>query len=175
MKKVITVIIVILIFLTGFIDTAPDYSAEQIDERYNTNISSFGYPYKKEHHYSITNHSKVEYVFRGTKQYSRYTHVIIRVADSQSYITSSFNSKVRKTIPLSVNGYNTEIRVFSGHGSQSAPYADVTIKVNNGYVRVEIAMSNSMDQNRDWEKDPLEDSAYLKIFEDLLTRVLIRG
>lgn len=162
----------IVFMLTGFIDVAPFNSVEELDAKYGTSISDLGYHYKKVHHFSLLDHKNVEYVFRGTKQYSRYTGVVVRIADKAGYLTNSSSSNVRKTLPLTVKGYDTEIRVFDGWGNKSLPYADVTVKVNNGCLRVEIMMNNSMDQDRDWMKEPLEDSSYIKIFEDLLSIIL---
>ena len=163
-KIVLGLLLAVLIGLTGFIDTAPDYSAEEIDQRYGTTITNLGYFHKKQHHYSMLDHRKTEYVFRGTKQYSRYTGVVVRAADKESYLTNSLSSNVRKTLPLSVKGYDTVIRVFDGWGDKSAPYADVTVKVNNGYVRVEILMSTDMDQDRDWKLFVLSFAAFFTCF-----------
>ncbi len=171
-RRIILAITAVFFLLPGFIDVTPFYSVEELDAKYGTSISNLGYHYKKVHHFSLLDHKKTEYVFRGTEQYSRYTFVIVRVADQMSYLTNSSSSKVRKTLPLTVKGYDAEIRVFEGWGDKSTPYADVTVKVNNGYLRVEIMMDNSMDQDRDWKEEPLDDDSYIKIFGDLLSILL---
>ncbi len=171
-RRIMIVVTTGIILLTGFIDITPFYSVEELDAIYGTTIKNLGYNYKKKHHYSVVDHKNVEYVFNGTKQYSRYTYVVVRTAQKTSYLTDSSSSKVRKTLPLSVKGYNSEIRVFYGWGNKSAPYADATVKVDNGYVRIEIRMSSYMDGDRNWIEEPLDDYSYIKIFEDLLSTVL---
>ena len=65
-ERHLLIVMFILFLLSGFIDTTPTYTVEELDERYGTSIADLGFNYKKEHHYSLLKHDKVEYVFLGT-------------------------------------------------------------------------------------------------------------
>ncbi len=41
----------------------PNYTVEELDDLYGTNIKDLSFTYKKEHHYSLLTHKKTEYVF----------------------------------------------------------------------------------------------------------------
>ena len=69
-ERHLRIVVLILFLLSGFIDTTPTYTVEEIDDLYGTAIKDLSFTYKKEHHYSLLTHKKTEYVFRGTKQYS---------------------------------------------------------------------------------------------------------
>lgn len=169
-KKTLIFLILVLLSLTGFIDTSPTYTVEELDERYGTAIQNLGYYYKKQHHYSLLNHKKVEYVFRGTKQYSHYFVIVVRAADDESYISRNRIVVIRKTLPLTVKGHDTEIMIYDTQNAGAA--AECAVKLKNGCIKVYIATNDNRDIEGYWQSDPISDDAYRKIFEDLLLTIL---
>ena len=170
LKKTLIFLILVLLLLTGFIDTSPTYTVEELDERYGTAIQNLGYYYKKQHHYSLLNHKKAEYVFRGTKQYSHYFVIVVRAADHESYISGNTHAAIRKTLLLTVKGHNTEIMIYDTQNAGAA--AECTVKLKNGCIKVYIDTNDNRDIEGYWQSDPLSDDAFIKIFEDLLSTIL---
>lgn len=170
LKKTLIFLILVLLSLTGFIDTSPTYTVEELDERYGTAIQNLGYFYKKQHHYSLLNHKKAEYVFRGTKQYSHYFVIVVRAADHESYISRNTHAAIRKTLLLTVKGHNTEIMIYDTQYAGAA--AECTVKLKNGCIKVYIDTNDNRDIEGYWQSDPLSDDAFIKIFEDLLSTIL---
>ena len=170
LKKTLIFLILVLLLLTGFIDTSPTYTVEELDERYGTAIQNLGYFYKKQHHYSLLNHKKAEYVFRGTKQYSHYFVIVVRAADHESYISGNTHAAIRKTLLLTVKEHNTEIMIYDTQNAGAA--AECTVKLKNGCIKVYIATYDNRDIEGYWQSDPLSDDAFIKIFEDLLSTIL---
>ena len=170
LKKTLIFLILVLLLLTGFIDTSPTYTVEELDERYGTAIQNLGYYYKKQHHYSLLNHKKAEYVFRGTKQYSHYFVIVVRAADHESYISRNTHAAIRKTLLLTVKEHNTEIMIYDTQNAGAA--AECTVKLKNGCIKVYIDTNDNRDIEGYWQSDPLSDDAFIKIFEDLLSTIL---
>ena len=170
LKKILIFLILILLLFTGFIDTSPTYTIEELDERYGTAIQNLGYHYKKQHHYSLLNHKKAEYVFRGTKQYSHYFVIVVRASDDESYISRNTKAVIRKTLPLTVKGNSTEIMIYDTQNAGAA--AECTVKLKNGCIKVYIVTNDNRDIEGYWQSNPLSDDTYIRIFEDLLSTIL---
>ncbi len=172
-KKVIISITVMLVLflLTGFMDTAPSYTVEQLDRKYGTSIADLAFFYQRKHHYSLLKHDKIEYVFRGTKQYSHYFNVTVRVADQKEYISEKIYADVKKTMTLNVKGHEAEIRVLSGLKGYCNS-ADADVRLTNGHIRVEIITNDNMDIEGYWQNNPISDSSYMAIFEDIFSIIL---
>ena len=169
-KIILVIVVVIGLLLTGFIDSTTTYTVEELDEIYGTSIANLYFHYRKKHHYSLFNHEKVEYVFRGTKQYSHYFRVTIRIGDKESYLSSDGMSLELRTIPLSIKGYDTKIRILKYAGVGTA--AETNVRLQNGFLRVAIATTDNAEIEGYWESNPITDSSYIKIFEDLLLIIL---
>ena len=171
-KTIISITVLLVLFLlTGFIDAAPSYTAEQLDNKYGTSIADLGFNYLKKHHYSLLKHDKVEYVFRGTRQYSHYFNVTVRAADQKEYISEKTGTDIRKTLSFYVNGYEAEIRVLNGPKGYCNS-ADAAVRLTNGYIRVEIITNDNMDIEGYWQNNPISDGSYMAIFEDILSVIL---
>lgn len=171
-KTVISITVMLVLFLlTGFMDTAPSYTVEQLDEKYGTSIADLSFNCQKKHHYSLLKHDKTEYVFRGTKQYSHYFNVTVRVADQKEYISGKTYVDVKKTMTLNVKGHEAEIRVFRSLKGYCNS-ADADVRLTNGHIRVEIITNDNMDIEGYWQNDPISDSSYMAIFEDILSIIL---
>ena len=165
-ERHLLIVMFILFLLSGFIDTTPTYTVEELDERYGTSIADLGFNYKKEHHYSLLKHDKVEYVFRGTKQYSYYFVITVRAADQMDYLSENTNMSVVKTLSLNIKGHDTEIRIYN------EPKADATVQLENGCIRVGIVTNDNADIKDYWVNNPISDSSFIAIFEDIISIIL---
>ena len=171
-KTIISITVMLVLFLlTGFMDTAPSYTVEQLDRKYGTSLADLAFNYQKKHHYSLLKHDKTEYVFRGTKQYSHYFNVTVRAADQKEYISEKTYADVKKTMTLNVKGHEAEIRVFRSLKGYCNS-ADADVRLTNGHIRVEIITNDNMDIEGYWQNDPISDSSYMAIFEDILSIIV---
>lgn len=47
--------------------------------------------------------------------------------------------------------------------------ADAAVRLTNGHILVEIIRNDNMDIEGYWQNDPISDSSYMAIFEDILS------
>ena len=86
-------------------------------------------------------------------------------------ISEKTYADVKKTMTLNVKGHEAEIRVLRGPKGYCNS-ADADVRLTNGHIRVEIITNDNMDIEGYWQNDPISDSSYMAIFEDILSIIL---
>lgn len=170
-SKRMVIAVIALFLLSGFIDLTPNYTVEELDDLYGTNIKDLSFTYKKEHHYSLLTHKKTEYVFRGTKQYSHYFNIVVSVADEKNYFVENKQDNKYRILAINVCGHNVDIKIMDRN---TGACADAVIKLERGFIRITITTYDNVDIKDYWLDNPISDSSYISIFEDLLS-VILKG
>ena len=100
-----------------------------------------------------------------------YFNIVVSVADEKNYFVENKQDNKYRILAINVCGHNVDIKIMDRN---TGACADAVIKLERGFIRITITTYDNVDIKDYWLDNPISDSSYISIFEDLLS-VILKG